>query len=607
VAAVTPLDLFPEDVLEAAGDEAIVVGFAGVGGSCEGIRRALGRSPDVAINHDPKAIAVHRRNNPDTRHYVQNIWQVDPRDVVSDLGGRPIGLAWFSPDCRHFSKAKGSAPVSRSVRDLAWVVVLWAERARPRVIMLENVEEFRTWGPIDDETGRPCRDRAGRTFDLWLGKLRLAGYRVEFRELRAYSYGAPTTRKRLYLIARRDREPVVWPEATHDRPSAPAVLRGAARPWRVAAEVIDWSLPCPSIFLTREQGRAVGANRPLADATMARIAKGVQRYVLKAANPFIIPITHVGDLRTYGIDEPMRTITTANRGEHALVTPFLVPRYGERPGQEPRTRSIDEPAPTVVPTGNGGSLVAAFMARHFGASVGSAADEPVGTVTAGGGGKTALVAAFMAQHNGDRVGRGVDEPLTTIVHRGTQQALVATWLAQHNTDMVGHDPRTPMSTIVGKGCTQAVCSAGLVNLKGSDRRGSDVAAPVPTICARGTHVAQVAAFIQKYYGTGGQDQPADVPLHTVPTKGRFGLVTVMIGGEPWVIVDIGMRMLTPRELLRAQGFDDSYVIDGIEVDGRRLTKTDIIRGIGNSVSPNVADALVRANYVPRQARQAVAA
>ncbi len=482
--------------------ELIVDNFAGGGGASTGIEMALGRSPDYAINHDGAALAMHEANHPDTEHVSKNIWQVDPLDVV---GQRPVGLAWFSPDCKHFSRAKGGKPVARNIRDLAWTVVLWARRVRPRVIILENVSEFRDWGPLVDRgDGKwlPCPNRRGQTFERWAGELRRLGYRVQWRELRACDYGAPTIRKRLFLIARRDGLPIVWPEPTHGKPGTPGL-----QPWRTAAEIIDWSLPCPSIFLTAEEGRAIGVNRPLAEATMARIAKGVRRYVIEADEPFVAP----------------------GCGGTLIQT-----GYGEREGQSPRVPGLD---------------------------------KPLGTVVAGGV-KHALVAAFLAQHNaGPRApfGRGADEPLSTVTATGSQQAVV---------------------------------SAGLLHLKGSERGMTPVDAPTRTVLAGGGHQAEVRAFLIKYYGDGGQDQDCREPLHTVPTRDRFGVV--MVHGEPYQIVDIGMRMLTPRELFRAQGFPDSYIIDP-EHNGRPLTKSEQVRMCGNSVSPPVAAALVRANYAEEQA------
>lgn len=495
----------------------VIDNFAGGGGASTGIEAALGRPIDIAINHDPEAVALHAANHPATRHYCQSVWRADPLEVS---GGRPVGLAWFSPDCKHFSKAKGGKPVEKNIRDLAWVVVLWARRVRPRVIMLENVEEFRDWGPLieaDDGKLKPCPLRKGLTYRRWKRELVKLGYRVEERELRDCDYGAPTIRKRLFVVARCDGKPIVWPAPTH----GPGLI-----PYRMAAECIDWSLPCPSIF-TRK--------RPLAEATLRRIARGVMRYVVNAAEPFIVPITHTGDLRGHPVSEPLRTITTAHRGEQALVAPTLVSvAHGDSGGR--REHRFDEPTGVVQP----------------------------------GGGKYALVAAF---------------------------------LAQHNTGMVGHGAQEPVSTIVGKGCTQGVVAAALTKFKGTCPDGQPVDAPLATVQAGGQHHALVAAFLQKYYGT-GQDPRLAEPLHTVTTKDRFGVVTVEIDGQAWTIADIGMRMLTPRELFNAQGFPADYVIAPV-VDGKPLTKTAQIRMCGNSVSPPVAKALVRANVaavsLPREA------
>ncbi|WP_020178069.1 DNA cytosine methyltransferase [Methylopila sp. M107] len=656
--------------------ELIVDSFAGGGGASTGIEMALGRSPDYAINHDAVALSLHAANHPSTIHLSQNIFKVDPIDVV---GRRPVGLLWASPDCKHFSKAKGGAPVQRNIRDLAWVVVKWAERAKPRVIILENVEEFRGWGPlVEHEDGRlsPCPERKGETFDKWVRALKGLGYRVEHRELRACDYGAPTIRKRLFVIARRDRRPIVWPEPSHGRPTDPDVVAGRKLPWRTAAEIIDWSLPCPSIFDTAAEifaKHGLRAVRPLKPATMARIAKGVFRYVINAPKPFIVPVTHPHDSRVNGVDEPLRTQTAANRGEHALVAPviaygqqggavrdpqdplhtvtasrkdtdaivapfvtkfregstghradeplhtitansyvdrpggasplgvvapvlvgcggragqsparsgdapvgtltakadgcvvapFLTPRYGERPGQEPRTHSIEDLSATVVPDGNGATLVAPhLMTMRSAQKPHNAADEPVHTLTAGGA-HVFEVAAFLAQHNTGVVGHPVDKPLSTVTaggHTGmTQQALV---------------------------------SAGLVNMKGSERRGADVEAPAPTACAQGNHAAEVRAFLVAYYGNEKEGQSCDDPMRTVTTKDRLGLVTV--GGVVHQIVDIGMRMLTPRERFNAQGFPPGYRIDA-DADGKRLTLEAQGRMVGNSVCPPLARALVAAN------------
>lgn len=458
--------------------ELIVDSFAGGGGASLGIEMALGRSPDIAINHDAEAIAMHAANHPGTQHYCESVWDVDP---VQACGGRPVGLAWFSPDCTFHSKARGGKPFrdrnkARRRRGLAWIVVRWAKAVRPRVICLENVEEFAQWGPLGDD-GKPCPLRRGFTFRRWVAQLQNAGYEVDFRELRACDYGAPTIRKRLFLIARCDGQPIVWPDATHGR---------GLQPYRTAAECIDWSIPCPSIF-----ERA----RPLAENTQRRIARGIQRYVIDAAEPFIVGIDNKssGASSAWPGSEPLRTVTLENR--FALVSPTLIQTgYGERAGQAPRVPGLDKPLGTVVAGGKKHALVAAFIAKHYG-------------------------------DQGQRPGIAMTEPLATVTT-------------------------------------------------------SD-------------HHALVQAFLIKFYSEGGQWQSPAEPMHTVPTKDRMGLVTVR--GERYVIDDIGMRMLAPRELYRAQGFPDTYLI-APAVDGKPLTKTAQVRMCGNSVSPPCAAAIVAAQF-----------
>lgn len=546
--------------------ELIVDSFAGGGGASEGIELALGRSPDIAINHDREALAMHYANHPDTLHLPHNVWKVDPVEVTK---GQPVGLLWASPDCKHFSKAKGGKPVKRNIRDLAWVVVRWAKQVRPRVIILENVEEFRDWGPLSED-GKPCPERKGQTFKQWEGELKRLGYKVEHRELRACDYGAPTIRKRLFLIARRDGRPIVWPKPTHGDPKSEAVKTGRLLPWRTAAEIIDWSLPCHSIFLSKKEGRKVGVNRPLAEKTMARIAKGLKRYVIDSPKPFIVPTTHHGERRVPNVDEPLCTITGANRGEQALVAPFV------------------------------------SYAQHGGLSRG--ATEPLHTVTASRKDQNCIVAPCLTTYYGtkeDGQPRTADlsEPLRTQTTEN-RHALVTAFMAQHNTGVVGHDLREPASTILQAGSHQQVVSAGLLSLKGTERRMSSVEEPARTVLAGGGHAAHVSAFIVKYYGS-DQDPQIKEPLHTVTTKDRFGLCTVQIQGEPYVIVDVGMRMLAPRELFSAQGFGQDYIIDrGRCVDTGEwitLTKTATIRMCGNSVCPPLAQALVAANYRENEA------
>ena len=443
--------------------------FAGAGGASEGVRRALGYDPHVAVNHSPEAIAMHRANHPGTRHFIEDVWRVDPRIA---MGGRPCGLLWLSPDCRHFSRAKGSAPLSKSVRSLAWAAVRWAAKVRPRVIALENVPEFQTWGPLRDD-GTPDPAKAGDTFRRWRGDLRRLGYAIEHRELVAADYGAPTTRRRFFLVARCDGEPIRWPEPTH----GPGLV-----PYRTAAEIIDWTLPCPSIF---------ERSRPLAEPTLRRIATGVWRYVIEAARPFIVPVTHPRDARVHSIDEPVRTVTGAHRGELALIVPTLIQTgYGERTGQAPRSLDLHRPLGTVVAGGAKHALVAAFIVNHY------------------GGGKNGHAAR----------GRALDEPLGTVTAQD-HHALAAT------------------------------------TFDGPD------------------HGAEVRALLERY-------APRQVSL----------------GGAVRIedVRDIGMRMLVPRELFRAQGFPDSYRIE-IDCDGSPLTKTAQTRLAGNSVPPQLAEAIVRAN------------
>lgn len=598
-------------------NELIIDSFAGGGGASTGIELALGRSPDYAINHDAQAIAMHRANHPDTVHLDNNIYHIDPKDVV---GRRPVGLLWASPDCKHFSKAKGGKPVKRNIRDLAWTIVLWAKRANPRVIIMENVEEFRTWGPLTAEQ-MPCRERKGETFDKWVGELRRLGYKVEWRELRACDYGAPTIRKRLFLIARCDGMPIVWPQPTHGKPDDPDVLSGAKAPWKVAADIIDWSRPCPSIFDTSEAIKAqygLRAQRPLADATMTRIARGVKRYLLDAAQPFIVTCNHGGDWqRGWSIDEPIKTMTAA-RDAHALVTPFvsyaqqggsnrpadaplhtvtasakdqnciIAPTlietgYGERPGQAPRAPGIDQPIGTQVSGGGKHAVVAAFLAKHNTGATGSPMDEPAHTITANGFGKrpggaapVAVVAANMLSLRGsDRRDAAMEAPLNTISAGGNHAAIVAAHISRQFGQGTGSAMDKPIGTITANGAGKA---------------------------------AIVSAFLQKYYGNGG-GASLDEPTPTDSTRDRFSLVTVEVDGQTFIIEDVGMRMLTPRERFRAQGFPDTYEIEtGIDENGNELRLSQSAQGrmCGNSVCPDLAKALASAN-VPELANRSKAA
>lgn len=565
--------------------ELVVDLFAGGGGASTGIEQAIGRPVDVAVNHDPEAVSLHQANHPQTRHFVSDVFEVDPLAVTD---GQPVGLLWASPDCKHFSKAKGGKPVSKKIRSLAWVVIKWAKLVTPRVIHLENVEEFQTWGPLGPDQ-RPCPQRKGRTFNRWVAQLRKLGYAVEWRELRACDYGAPTIRKRLFLVARRDGQPIVWPEPTHAAPDSLPVRQEKLQPWRTAAECIDWSIPAPSIFERQ---------RPLAEATCRRIAKGIMRYVVDAAEPFIVPMTHAGGDRVHGINEPVRTVTTARRGELALAVPTLIQTgYSERP---PQWRCVAcghmydrTDLPTCGCTKCGSEQDPIEVAGQAPRVPGL--DKPLGTLV--GSQKHALVAGFMAKHYGGVVGHGLHgEPLHTVTSSDHNSLVTAHVMTMRNAEKPHTAMNEPTHTVTAGGAHQTLVTSHLAKLRG-DNVGSATTEPVHTISAQGQHHAEVRAFLVKYYGT-DQDPRLEEPMHTVPTRDRFGLV--MVHGEPYAIVDIGMRMLTPRELYRAQGFPESYQIER-GTDGRELTKTAQVRMCGNSVCPPLARALVAANYTEQQA------
>ncbi len=627
----------------------IIDNFAGGGGASTGIEAALGRPVDVAINHDPQAVAMHRRNHPDTHHHCQSVWRADPLEVTR---GRPVALAWFSPDCKHFSKAKGGKPVEKNIRDLAWVVVMWAKRVRPAVIMLENVEEFQTWGPLTDD-GMPCPDRRGQTFEQWKRELKRYGYKLEIRELRACDYGgqvlpaAPTIRKRLFVIARCDGLPIVWPERTHGPADHPDVVAGRLKPWRVAADIIDWTLPCPSIFDTAAEIMAkwgLRAQRPLADATLRRVARGVTKYVLNSPRPFIVRTDMASAAARNGVhdlSEPMRTQTTS--GSFAVVSPVIVPNntnnvakggdepvptittggrnmllaptlvqagYGEREGQAPRALDMQAPIGTQVAGGGKHAVVAAFLAQHNTGVVGHGAQEPVSTLTSKAGPQGVVAVHMTYAQQGGR-NRAADDPLHTLTASAKDQnALVAANLiAVNHGDSGGsreYDLDRPVNTQTARR-GEALVAAHLQTLRGSDRRDASIEDPLRTVSAGGNHSAVIGAFLAKYYGAGDPSQGVDEPFHTMTTKPRHGLVTVQVDGETYAIADIGMRMLTPRERFRAQGFPDTYVIDhGLDEDGHRVPLTLDAQGrmCGNSVCPPLAEALVRANVVAAAERAA---
>jgi DNA (cytosine-5)-methyltransferase 1 len=574
-----PLDL---------GSELVVDNFAGGGGASTGIEMAFGRPVDIAINHDGEALAMHAANHPETKHYREDVFDIHPGFVTNQ---QPIGLAWFSPDCKHHSKAKGGKPREQKIRGLAWVTLKWATFQMPRCIALENVEEFMDWGPLDDE-GRPVKAEKGRTFRAFIDALTTGldanhpdvpeiyetlgadfpmdriyaglGYKVEYRVLRAHEHDTPTIRKRVYVFGRRDGLPIVWPTPTHGDPNGHAVKSGKLKPWRTAAECIDWSLPCPSIFERK---------KPLAEATLRRIARGIMKFVINSADPFIIHLTHQGADRVSSINTPLATVTGANRGEQALVSATLIQTgYGERAGQAPRVPGLDKPLGTIVAGGAKHALVAAFLAKHYGGheSPGASLDRPTSTITT-------------QDHH----------------HLVTAQLVGCGGRAGQSRP---RDAGEPLATVTSKADT-AIVTSHLVKLR-NNQFGQDAREPMPTLTAGGGHVGEIRAFLIKFYSQGGQWQDLRDPMYTVPTKDRMGLVT--IHGEDYAIVDIGMRMLTPRELARAQGFPDSYILDPL-VNGKPLSKSAQVRMIGNSVCPPVARALIEANFAHEHQIAGVAA
>lgn len=547
--------------------------FAGGGGASTGIELAIGRNVDIAINHDPDAIAMHRANHPNSKHYCEDVWEVDP---VEACEGQPVTLAWFSPDCKHFSRAKGGKPADKNIRGLAWVAVKWAYLVRPSVIMLENVPEIQTWGPLGADN-RPIKERSGETFHGFIKALTTGipadhpafsemcealsitgesdmakrlidglGYDIEYRTLRSCDYGAPTTRTRFYMIARCDGRPIVWPKPTHGHKNSPEVKAGKKKPYHTAAECIDWSIPAQSIF---------ERDRPLADNTLRRIARGIQRFVIDNPEPFIVTVNHGGDgFRGQSINEPLQTVT-AKHG-YGIVTPTIMCNNGNNVGA-----SVESPLPTVT-TGNRNFLVAPTLIQYHSETSeeevrGQEIDKPLMTVDTAP--RYALSCAhIMKNYGGGYTGAGssADAPLDTVT------------ATDHNSLVTAH-----IMTMRNHMCGQPMDE------------------PLGTITAGTTHHLEVQAFLLKYYGNGTANS-VDEPLDTVTARDRFALVT--IHGEEYIITDIRMRMLQPRELFNAQGFPEDYIIDH-DADGKAYPKNKQVARCGNAVTPPVPAAMVRAN------------
>lgn len=605
-------------------DEIIVDNFAGGGGASVGMELATGRVVDIAINHDPDAVRMHKTNHPYTRHLCESVWNVDP---VKECAGRPVGLAWFSPDCKHFSKAKGSKPVDKNIRGLAWIVLRWAALVRPRIIILENVEEFKTWGPV--RRGKPIKAKAGQTFNRWLSQLESLGYIIEHRELVAADFGTPTIRKRFFLVARCDGRPIVWPEPTHNKNGT-----GGKKKWRSAAEIIDWSLPCPSIFDSRQEVKArygVNAIRPLADNTLRRVARGVDKFVIKNAQPFIVQCKFNNEAEDTG--DPLRTVTSVNA--HLLCKAALTMHNNENAAGT----DVTAPLNTITGTGAGGHQMlitpSLVQVNHAGEFRGQEVTDPLQTITGKNG--CGIIAPSLIQYHDERAGeyvrgQNVKEPIMTI--DGSNRYAMA---AAHMTEYYGNAERgfsltEPTHTATARdreGLTLAFMSKFYSG--GHDGKGNSPEEPLNTITA-GDHNAVAATFVSKFYGT-GTGQNMDEPLHTITqSAGHFGevrtrlvkwdgrqelhhwpkvrallnnycgysiaddeVLVLEIGGGAWFISDIGLRMLTPRELYAANGFPPDYIIDR-DHEGREYNKTLQVARCGNAVPPLFAKVLTAANW-----------
>ena len=608
--------------------EIIVDNFAGGGGTSTGIELATGRVVDIAVNHDPDAILMHRTNHPHTTHYQASVWDINPVEVCR---GRKVGLAWFSPDCKHFSKAKGGKPVDKNIRGLAWIVLRWAGTVRPRVIILENVEEFQTWGPV--RKGKPVKKLSGQTFHKWLHQLEALGYAVEWRELVAADYGAPTTRKRFFLIARCDGRPIVWPTPTHAPADSPEVKAGLRQPWRSAAEIIDWSLPTPSIFDTKESIREkynLTAQRPLRPNTMARVARGVDKFVIKTASPFLVVVNHSGEFRGQDPGEPLQTVTSKHG--YGVAMPVMV-AIGQTGGGN-RCRSVESPTHTQVSKAEecvASPVLAPWTVTNTTNSTGHPVSEPVDTARTGGGGGQMFLSASLVQYHteqGERVrGQGLDAPLLT-VDASNRYGLSAVCLEKYYGTATGQGAEEPLHTITAKD-REGVVAASLSKFYGGVV-GAEMSQPLPTVTSIDHNAVQMAHMV-KLKGTnlGG---PITDPVQTITAGGgHHGVVTTqivkagagsdlqnwpkiraalnefcgyhlednevilfLIGGAWYFMADIGLRMLTPRELYRANGFPDDYKIER-DYMGHTYGKTKQVARCGNAVPPPFATALVRAN------------
>lgn len=537
-------------------EEIIVDNFAGGGGASTGIELACGRPVTIAINHDPDAIMMHKTNHPFTVHMQASVWDVDPYKVCA---GRKVGLAWFSPDCKHFSKAKGGQPVSKNIRGLAWIVLRWAGKVRPRVIILENVEEFQTWGPV--RKGKPVKKLSGQTFRKWVGQLKALGYDVQWRELVAADYGAPTTRKRFFLIARCDGKDIVWPEPTHAPADSEEVKAGTKKPWRSAAEIIDWNLPTPSIFASREEIKAqygITAQRPLRPNTLRRVARGIDKFVIRSPQPFLVNVNHGEGNRCRSVEEP--THAQVSKGEECLVCPTMI-QYHTEQSEKVRGQDVTEPVMTIDASNRYG-LAACTLTKYYG---------------------------------NDQHGQDIQEPLHTVTSKDREGVTVAS-LAKFYGGVTGTEISRPLPTVTAVD-HNAIQTAYMIKLKG-DNLGEPAREPVPTITAGGGHHGIVTVKAAKAAtGADLKNWPQIRELLNQYCGYRLKEDDVLLfkaSGEWYFMADIGLRMLTPRELYRANGFPDDYIIDH-DYTGKPYGKTKQVARCGNAVPPPFATALVRAN------------
>lgn len=567
--------------------EIIVDNFAGGGGASTGIEIATGRLVALAINHDPAAILMHKTNHPYTEHFQASVWDIDP---VAVCRGRRVGLAWFSPDCKHFSKAKGAALVDRKIRGLAWITLRWAAKVRPRVIILENVEEFQTWGPV--RKGKPVKKLAGTTFRKFIAQLKALGYAVEYRELIAADYGAPTSRKRFYMIARCDGKPIVWPKPTHSKTGADGLPK-----WRSAAEIIDWSLPCPSVFATKAEimdRYGLKAVRPLAKNTMRRIIRGVDKFTIRSGKPFIVqqkfqnaaqniekplttvtavgahelckpllaPVTVTNTSNSVGgtVGAPVHTVTTA--GNQMLVTPSLV-SIGQTGGGD-RIRDLREPVPTTV-SKQEACLVSPSLIQYHTEQTESVRASGLGTPihTVDASNRYGLTCANLVEYYTGGRPLDVQDPMHTVTSHD-REAVVAAHVVKFKGDNLGHGADEPMQTVTTSAGEFAVCKVYLAKMHGGDELG---------------YWPLIRDLLNEFCGY---------------TLAEDEVLLLEIGGALYYIADIGLRMLSPRELYNAMGFPPDYIIDR-DYEGHEYKKSAQVARCGNAVCPPVASALVRAN------------